>query len=137
MAVSMEHGCGIYRLGNEMQDTCRKLGALKERLAHVTLADKAVAWNTEWLGALELGFQLEVAEAMAHSALARRESRGAHQRLDPGCTERDDASYLKHSYAWRMHRGAPRIGWGDVNITRSQPGLRVYGGPAKQAVAHA
>jgi len=137
MAQSMEHGCGIYRLEPEMQDTCRKLAQLKDRLAQVSLADKAAAWNTEWLGALELGFQLEVAEAMAHSALARRESRGAHQRLDSGITQRDDASFLKHSYAYRTHKGAPRIGWGDVVITRSQPGLRVYGGAAAPEAAHA
>jgi fumarate reductase flavoprotein subunit len=137
MAKAMEHGCGIYRLGPEMQETCRTLAGLKERLARVSLADSKPAWNTEWLGALELGFQVEVAEAMAHSALARRESRGAHQRLDSGCTQRDDASFLKHTYAWRMHGAAPRIGWGDVRITRSQPGLRVYGGAAAQKAAHA
>jgi fumarate reductase flavoprotein subunit len=137
MARSMERSCGIYRLGEEMQETCRTLGELRQRLARVLLADRKPAWNTEWLGALELGFQLEVAQAMAHSALARRESRGAHQRLDEGCTLRDDASYLKHTYAWRMHDGAPRIGWGDVKITRSPPGLRVYGGAAARETAHA
>ena len=137
MARSMEHGCGIYRVGPEMRETCATLAGLKERLGGVSLAEKAPAWNTEWLAALELGFQLEVAEAMAHSALARRESRGAHQRLDAGCTQRDDASFLKHSYARRMGEGAPRVGWGDVVITRSKPGVRVYGGEATKEVAHA
>ena len=32
--------------------------------------------------AIELGYLLDVAQAMAHSALERRESRGSHQRLD-------------------------------------------------------
>jgi len=54
-----------------------------------------------------------------------------------GITQRDDASFLKHSYAYRTHKGAPRIGWGDVVITRSQPGLRVYGGAAAPEAAHA
>ena len=48
--------------------------------------------------AIELGYQLDVAQAMAHSALARKESRGAHQRLD-GFEQRDDANFLKHTLA--------------------------------------
>jgi len=38
--------------------------------------------------------RLRVAQSMAHSALQRRESRGAHQRLD-GFEQRDDANFLK------------------------------------------
>ena len=97
------------------------------------LGDRAEGWNTEWLSVLELGFQLDVAEAMAHSALARRESRGAHQRLDEGCRERDDARFLKHTMAWHVGDGAPRIGWGDVVITRSVPGTRAYGAAGEAA----
>jgi fumarate reductase flavoprotein subunit len=137
MAQSMERGCGIYRLGEEMRETCTKLAQLQGRMPHVALADRSAAWNTEWLGALELGFQLDVAQAIAHAALARRESRGAHQRLDAGCTLRDDASYLKHSFAYRAHNAPPRIGWGDVVITRCAPGIRAYGGAAQALAAHA
>ena len=134
MALSMERGCGIYRTADEIEDTCRTLGELKRRLDGVTLQDRSRAWNTQWLAAIELGFQLDVAEAMAHSALARRESRGAHQRLDAGCTGRDDARYLKHTLAWQAE-GAPRIGWSDVVITRSAPGTRAYGAAGEAAEA--
>ena len=107
--------------------------ALKARANAVSLADRSPAWNTEWLTTLELGFQLDVAEAIAHSALARRESRGAHQRLDEGCKERDDARFLKHTLAWKVVEGAPRIGWGDVVITSSRPGTRAYGAAGEAA----
>jgi fumarate reductase flavoprotein subunit len=128
MAQSMERGCGIYRTAQELGATCTELAALKERAMYVGLADRSPAWNTEWLGAIELGFQLDVAQAMAHSAYARRESRGAHQRLDDGCTERNDAAFLKHTLAWLGTAAAPpRIGWSEVVITRSQPGVRAYG----------
>jgi succinate dehydrogenase flavoprotein subunit len=128
MAQSMERGCGIYRTAQELGATCTELAALKERAMYVGLADRSPAWNTEWLGAIELGFQLDVAQAMAHSAYARRESRGAHQRLDDGCAERNDAAFLKHTLAWLGTAGAPpRIGWSEVVITRSQPGVRAYG----------
>ncbi|HXZ49833.1 MAG TPA: fumarate reductase (quinol) flavoprotein subunit [Usitatibacter sp.] len=135
MAKAMEQGCGIYRLAGELEGTCRTLAELKGRWVALGLQDRSRAWNTEWLTAIELGFQLDVAEAMAHSALARRESRGAHQRLDPGCLERDDARFLKHTLAWRVHAGAPRIGWSDVVITRSPPGTRAYGAAGEAAEA--
>jgi fumarate reductase flavoprotein subunit len=127
MALSMERGCGIYRTEAEMQETCRTIAGLRERIARVRLQDRSPAWNTEWLAAIELGFQLDVAESMARSALERRESRGAHQRLDAGCTDRDDATYLKHTLAHYAGAAAPRIGWSDVTITRSPPGKRAYG----------
>ncbi|MGZ5036140.1 MAG: fumarate reductase (quinol) flavoprotein subunit [Usitatibacter sp.] len=130
MALSMEHGCGIYRLAPEMEATCCKMAELKDRFGDVSLNDRSQCWNTEWLGAIELGFQLDVAQAMAHAALARRESRGAHQRLDDGCGARDDENFLKHSLAVHSRGGTPTISWSDVVITRSSPAMRLYGGAA-------
>jgi len=60
---------------------------------------------------------------MVSSAINRKESRSSHQRLD-GFEERDDAKYLKHSLAYYAGDGAPRIEYGDVKITKSQPGTR-------------
>ncbi len=71
---------------------------------------------------------LDVAHAVAHSALNRRESRGSHQRLD--MPERDDKTSLKHTLAFHAGMDAPRLDYLDVVITRSQPGERVYGGAA-------
>jgi fumarate reductase flavoprotein subunit len=133
MAAAMEEGCGIYRTSAGIEAACRALAELRMRAASVTLTDRARAWNTEWLGALELGFQLEVAQSMAHSALARRESRGAHQRLDEGCRERDDRGFLKHTLATHGGMGPPDIGWSDVVITSSPPGERIYGREAADA----
>jgi fumarate reductase flavoprotein subunit len=69
---------------------------------------------------------------MAHSAVARKESRGAHQRLD-GYAERDDANFLRHSLATYAGAGAPKIGYGPVTITRSPPGTRAYGAAGEAA----
>ena len=133
MAKSMEDGCGIYRTAQAMQATCDKLGELKQRYKSIRLDDKSKGWNTEWLLAIELGYLLDVAEAMAHSALNRRESRGSHQRLD-GYEERDDANFLKHSLAyWQGADAAPRIEYGPVKITTSQPGTRAYGAAGEEA----
>ena len=132
MARSMEAGCGIYRTGPDMQATCDKLAELKQRYRAVRLDDRSAIWNTEWLSAIELGYQLDVAEAIAHSAINRRESRGAHQRLD-GFGARDDAAFLKHSLAVYRPEGPPRIDYGAVKITKLPPGKRAYGAEGERA----
>lgn len=134
MTASMEEGCGIYRTGAGMQKTCDTLADLKQRFAGITLEDRTRAWNTDWITAIELGFQLDVAQAMAHSALARTESRGAHQRLD-GYTTRDDVKFLSHSLAYFQGQAAPAIAYGPVTITRLPPGQRAYGAAGEQLEA--
>jgi fumarate reductase flavoprotein subunit len=134
MMDTMETGVGIYRKAETMQVACERLATLRARCRQgLKLDDHNRAFNTEWLSAIELGFTLDVAEALAHSALQRRESRGAHQRLDE-YRERDDANFLVHSLALFTGDGAPRIETMPVAITRSQPRTRVYGGEGKQAV---
>jgi fumarate reductase flavoprotein subunit len=132
MAKSMEDGCGIYRTAAAMQATCETLADLKHRYRTVQVDDKSKAWNTEWLLAIELGYLLDVAQAMAHSALNRRESRGSHQRLD-GFTARDDEHFLAHSLACYRGADAPRIEYGPVRITSSPPGTRAYGAAGEEA----
>jgi fumarate reductase flavoprotein subunit len=134
MALSMEDGCGIYRTGAEMQKTTEKIAELRQRYRGIRLDDRSKAWNTEWLLAIELGFLLDVAQAMVHSALERRESRGSHQRLD-GYEARDDVNFLKHSLAHYAGDDAPRIDYSDVKITKSPPGTRAYGAAGEKAEA--
>jgi fumarate reductase flavoprotein subunit len=126
MMQAMEEHAGIYRSGEGLAAACAKLGDLRARYRQIELHDKTNVYNTDLLQALELGSMLECAEAVAQSALARTESRGAHQRLD--FPERDDRSFLRHSLAIHAAEGPPRISYRDVVITRSQPGVRDYSG---------
>jgi len=134
MAQSMESGCGIYRLGSQMQATCDKIDELKARYRNLHVDDHSRVWNTEWLLAIELGYLLDVAHAMVYSAIHRKESRGSHQRLD-GFEQRDDVNCLKHSLATYDGAAAPRIGYSDVRITKSRPGTRAYGAEGERAEA--
>jgi fumarate reductase flavoprotein subunit len=128
MNDAMESGAGIYRTENTLQQTCDIVADLRARYRKLALQDRSNVFNTDLIQALELGCMLDVASAMAHSALQRKESRGSHQRLEyPG---RDDARYLKHSLAGYRGAEPPSIGYLDVVITRSQPAERVYGGAA-------
>src|SRR5471030_2963224 len=47
MAKSMEDGCGIYRLGPDMQATCDKIDELKRRYKNLRIDDHSKAWNTK------------------------------------------------------------------------------------------
>ena len=67
----MEDGCGIYRRGHHAA-TCDKLAELRERFKNINLDDKSSVWNTDWLMAIELDYQLDVAQSMAHSAINRK-----------------------------------------------------------------
>jgi len=72
---------------------------------------------------------LDCAEAVAVSGRERKESRGAHQRMD--YTARDDSKYLRHSMAHYNGLEPPRIDYRDVVITTSPPGVRDYSGAKK------
>lgn len=124
MTKSMESGAGIYRTEESVRKTCATIARLKERFLNVHLDDRSVSFNTELISALELEFMLDVAQALANSALRRTESRGSHQRTD--YPARDDKNFLKHSLAFRTDAD-PRIEYKDVVITRWPPGERVYG----------
>jgi fumarate reductase flavoprotein subunit len=130
MQKTMEDGAGIYRDQAGLERAAGRIAELRERYARVALDDRSLTFNTEVTAYLELGYMLDVAETIIHSALARRESRGAHQRRDH--PERDDERYLAHSLAFRSEGGdagggAPRIELLPVTITRWPPGERVYG----------
>ena len=127
---AMEGGAGIYRTEVSLRETTETVAALKERFQHVALDDHSLSFNTELTSALELEFMLEIAEALAHSALQRTESRGSHQRTDH--PERDDERFLTHSLAYRTD-AAPRLEYQDVVITKWPPGERVYGAPEQGA----
>jgi fumarate reductase flavoprotein subunit len=125
----MESGAGIYRTEDSLRETCATMDDIRQRYANIELEDKSNVYNTDLIQALELGAMVDVANAIAVSALERRESRGSHQRLD--YEQRDDETYLRHSLAHYVANGAPQIDYRDVVITRSQPGERVYGGEQK------
>lgn len=133
MGDAMEEGIGIYRDDASIRKTITKLQELKERYKNIKVNDTSTIFNTDWLTAIELGFLLGNAEAMAYSALNRTESRGSHQRLD--YTERNDEKFMKHTLAYYNPEGAPTITYSDVKITKLPPAKRVYGIEAEKAEA--
>jgi len=125
----MEEGAGIYRSEDSLEVAVNAMTEIKARFADVQLEDKSNVYNTDLIQALELGSMIDVARAMAVSALNRRESRGSHQRLDH--VARDDKDFLCHTLATYAGNANPSIAYRDVVITKSQPAERVYGGESK------
>jgi succinate dehydrogenase / fumarate reductase flavoprotein subunit len=114
---------GVFRVEEQMKVALEKLHSLRERSQHISLDDKGKKFNTELLEALELGYLLDLAEVTAASAVARRESRGAHSRED--YPKRDDDNWLKHTLAYRTEQGI-ELKYKPVSITRFQPKPRTY-----------
>ena len=129
MMDTMEKNAGLYREEIGLKEAVAKLAELRQRYNKIVLHDKSNVFNTDLFQVLELGSMLDCAEALAVSALARKESRGAHQRLD--YVERDDKTFLRHSMAYYQGQSAPRLDYLDVVITKSPPGVRDYSGDHK------
>jgi fumarate reductase flavoprotein subunit len=121
---AMERGAGVFRLEDSLKVLCDEIDQLQRRFRDVRLDDRSLVFNTELTAALELEFMLEVAETIAHSALARTESRGSHSRRD--FPDRNDANFLKHTLAYRIPDGPPRLEYLPVTITRWEPAERKY-----------
>jgi len=124
MGTSMNENVGIWRTPDKIE---RQLGILKElraRYEKVGVQDKGKVFNTDLLFHIELGFMLDCAEMTTKSALERKESRGAHTRLD--YPNRDDENWLKHIVLTRRPDGTEEMSYLPVTITQFQPQERKY-----------
>jgi succinate dehydrogenase / fumarate reductase flavoprotein subunit len=92
---TMQRYCGVFRTSELLETGYAKIMELDERRKHVAFTDKSKVFNTARVEALELDNLIEAAKATMASAVARKESRGAHAHRD--YPDRDDENWMKHS----------------------------------------
>ncbi|MFF0010470.1 succinate dehydrogenase flavoprotein subunit [Streptomyces sp. NPDC005374] len=125
---TMDANVMVFRTEQTIKTAVEKIAELRERYKNVSIQDKGRRFNTDLLEAIELGNLLDLAEVMAVSALARKESRGGHYRED--YPNRDDVNFMRHTMAYREvgDDGAEsiRLDYKPVVQTRYQPMERKY-----------
>ena len=105
MRAIMQQHAGVFRTQVSMDEGVKKINALRERVANITLKDKSKVFNTARIEALEVDNLMEAAQATMTSAAARRECRGAHTVNDyerPADDPqfplgRNDVEWMKHT----------------------------------------
>lgn len=95
-SVMQEH-FAVFRDEKLMQEGIEKLEKIAPRVDDMQVTQAGLAWNMGLTTAIEVGNLFEQARILAHSALSREETRGAHIRDD--YEDRDDDNWLKHTLA--------------------------------------
>ncbi|MEU2424627.1 succinate dehydrogenase flavoprotein subunit [Streptomyces sp. NPDC007851] len=125
---TMDANVMVFRTEQTIKTAVEKIAELRERYRNVSIQDKGKRFNTDLLEAIELGNLLDLAEVMAVSALARKESRGGHYRED--YPNRDDVNFMRHTMAYREvgddGTESIRLDYKPVVQTRYQPMERKY-----------
>ncbi len=124
LATMMDRNVGIYRDEAGLQSALRGIGELRARYESVWVGDKSRVFNQALQFVLELGYLLDIGEAVVRSALLRTESRGAQSRTD--YPERNDTEWLKHILLTYTPGSEPAVSYVPVTITRWKPEVRTY-----------
>ncbi|WP_048192568.1 FAD-dependent oxidoreductase [Pyrolobus fumarii] len=114
---------GLFREEKGLAEAVSRLTDLYKRvLDGIVVPSRGRGWYDLAL-AYETLNMVTVGLVVARAALERRESRGAHYRLD--YPKRDDENYLKHSLV-RLRGDSLEVGWRKVEVRRWEPGERAY-----------
>jgi succinate dehydrogenase / fumarate reductase flavoprotein subunit len=123
LGEEMNRHAAVYRDEEGLQEALQTIERLREQAAGAWIDDRGTVFNQDVLGALELGFLIDCAQATVLAALERKESRGAQFRTD--YPERNDEQWLKHIDV-TLHGEQPKVSYSPVTITQWQPEERKY-----------
>jgi succinate dehydrogenase flavoprotein subunit len=123
LGATMDKYCAVFRDEDGLRTALETVQRLNAEAANVAVDDKGTVFNQDVLGALELQFMIENAEAIVISAIERKESRGAQYRTD--FPERNDDDWLKHINI-SQNGAEPEISYSEVTLTQWEPEERKY-----------
>jgi len=120
---TMNEYVAVFRDQAGLDKALEVVRRLKEEEKTAYIDDRGTIFNQDVLGAIELGYMLDCAEAIVLGSLERRESRGAQYRTD--YPERNDEDWLKHIDISR-NGDEPELTYSPVTITQWEPQERTY-----------
>ncbi len=123
LGETMNQYVAVYRDQEGLEKAHEIVKRLTEESKSAYIDDKGTVFNQDVLGAIELGYMLDCAEATVVGAIERKESRGAQFRTD--FPERDDDEWLKHIDI-SLNGTDPLVSYSPVTITQWQPEERKY-----------
>jgi succinate dehydrogenase / fumarate reductase, flavoprotein subunit len=124
LGTEMNRNVAVFRDEAGLRHAHEVVRRLKEEAQSAYIDDRGTVFNQDVLGAIELGYMLDCAEATVVAAIERKESRGAQFRTD--YPERDDDVWLKHIDISRNGDDVPDVFYSPVTITQWQPEERKY-----------
>jgi succinate dehydrogenase / fumarate reductase flavoprotein subunit len=123
LGETMDKHVAVFRDEQGITTALETVKRLKEEAKSCYIDDRGSVFNQDVLGALELDYMLDNAEATCVGALHRTESRGAQYRTD--FPERNDEDWLKH-IDLSLKDDGPEIGYSEVTMTQWEPQERTY-----------
>ncbi len=114
----------VFRDADGLRKAHEIVRRLKEEAPRASIDDRGTVFNQDVIGAIELGYMLDVAEAIVVASQERRESRGAQFRTD--FPERNDTDWLKHVDISVNGGDVPSVSYSPVTITKWEPQERTY-----------
>ena len=114
----------VVRTEESLTQALGTIHELQERFGRARVKDRSKIFNTELTEHLELGFMLDMAEALVVSARARTESRGGHYREDHQM--REDDHWLRHTFLTKTQEGETALSYRGVVAGRYEPVERKY-----------
>ncbi len=119
----MDKHVAVFRDKEGLEQALEVVERLKEEAESCYIDDRGSVFNQDVMGAIELGFMLDNAEATCVAAIHRTESRGAQFRTD--FPERNDDEWLKH-IDLSLNGEGPEISYSEVTMTQWEPQERTY-----------
>jgi succinate dehydrogenase / fumarate reductase, flavoprotein subunit len=123
LGETMNQYVAVYRDQEGLDKAHEIVQRLTEEAQSAYIDDKGTVFNQDVLGAIELGYMLDCADAIVVAAIERKESRGAQFRTD--FPERNDGEWLKHIDI-SLNGDGPGVSYSPVTITQWQPEERTY-----------
>ena len=121
---TMDKYVAVFRDAEGLAKAHEIVRRLKEEAKTAVIDDHGTVFNQDVIGAIELGYMLDCAEATIVAAEERKESRGAQSRTDfPG---RNDDEWLKHIDISVNGGDVPKVSYSPVTITKWEPQERTY-----------